>query len=156
MQAEVTRINAHQIVRYLDAYAAVAGDLPEETGARVHAVLESAERQWTAATAHDGSVSDQAQAAAYAAAKVEFAKVVEEAQAMCREVWATFNIWTMAVGFIVLAWYEHWHDFFVLLLFIFFFFWGCFFGLGIFSISYFSYLFLIPLYLYMYIYMHSS
>ena len=99
LQAEVTRINAHQIVRYLEAYSTVAGDLPEAEVAHVHAVLDDAERQWAAATA-DGAVPDQA---AYDAAKEGFGNVTVEAQAMCRAVWATFNLATMVVGIAVLV-----------------------------------------------------
>ena len=86
-------------MRYLAAYTAVAGDLPGDRATHVHAVLDEAERQWAAATA-DGAVPDQA---AYNAVKEQFGKVTVEAQAMCREVWATFNVETMMVGVAVLV-----------------------------------------------------
>jgi hypothetical protein len=96
VQCEVTRINAYQIMRYLDAYGLVSDDLAADDVHSVHAALEAAEKDWATLqaqqSAHDNSNKDninngggggasvEGEDEAYDAVRAQFAEVAKQVQ----------------------------------------------------------------------------
>jgi phosphatidylinositol glycan class O len=100
IQAELARLNSHQIWRYLTIYAqGGSGGFPEREMAELQALLEAADQGWWAAEA-----ASRAEAPLlYAEVREQYGQFAQATQAMCRAVWATFDVWGIGLGVVLFA-----------------------------------------------------
>ncbi|GAM25636.1 hypothetical protein SAMD00019534_088110 [Acytostelium subglobosum LB1] len=96
---DAQRINAWQIMRYVDSYSSVSKEFPKHLLKHFHRLIDETERQY-AQISSDPALFDEAHAY-----KVYqgYRELQEEIVDLCRKIWATFDTFSMIAGLSIMC-----------------------------------------------------